>query len=110
MLRPAVAATNCASAGETRGLDIERRRLSLDKCLNRPCRAGRSPKVPAPGGAVNEMPKTALSPGRDGQGDGAKGNAGGPRPMRNFWFRRRGTLKVLFEFYSTLLLRKHSSF
>src|SRR5882724_9615450 len=55
MLRPAVAATNCARAGKARGLDIGRRRLSLKRPDTGHSARDRSPKVPRAGEAVNEV-------------------------------------------------------
>src|ERR1700738_3114904 len=79
MLRPAVAATNCARAGETSGLDIGRRRLSVEETRNSRARRGRCRKVPGQEEAVNEVRKTALSPG-DSRGFG--GTKGAPPKRR----------------------------
>jgi hypothetical protein len=53
-LRPAVANMNSVRAGKARGLDIGRRRPSLEKHPMRPCGPDRSPKVPGWGEGVNE--------------------------------------------------------
>ena len=79
MLRPAVAATNCASAGRTSGLDIGRRRLSVQKSLDTAMpQRDRARKVPACGEAVND----GLSTRR------ARRSAGGPaRPRPDAGYR-----------------------
>src|SRR6267142_673425 len=63
MLRPAVAAANCARAGKASGLDIGRRSPSIIKDRNRLVLRGRPDRVPGRRQAVNDSPKTALSSG-----------------------------------------------
>src|SRR5260370_30569222 len=79
MLRPAVAATNCAKAGKTTGSD-----MGDGAPVNG--REPEGPKVPGREEAVNDGPKTALSqgpgtrPSRRGSGRGKRGD---PSVLRN---------------------------
>src|SRR3981081_3364747 len=63
MLQPAVAATNCARAGKTTGLNIGWGACRWKKPCYGHARRDRCHKVPGRGKAVNDGPTAALSPG-----------------------------------------------